>query len=245
MSKAGIITFLVAVFYFATGTIAQTNAQTPTGLQLSYPNTISAFDELPISNLQVAPVLSSSKCSSFEAPQECSQVCTGPVPVIDETDEIKAENSRPIETIEPITQEPITEDLTLSSPTITPIVEEPKSDSSILDSDKIFDLVNQYRNSVGLASFERENSVCELASARSSEIISEIASGVLHSGLYNRPLPYWIWENAKYGSNEEGTVAWWIASPIHHKSIVGDYKYSCVKCTGSYCSQLFTSFAPK
>ncbi len=119
------------------------------------------------------------------------------------------------------------------------------SDAAVLDSDKIFNLVNDYRVSQNLAPFEKNDEVCTLAQTRSTEIPAEIKNGTLHSGLYNRPLPYWIWENAKYGSNEEGTVAWWLASPLHHKSIVGDYKYSCVKCTGSYCSQLFTSFIPK
>lgn len=114
-----------------------------------------------------------------------------------------------------------------------------------LDSEKIFSLVNQYRASQGLSSFEKDDKVCELAKTRSQELVGEIANGSIHSGLYNRDLPYWIWENAKVGSNEEGTVAWWLSSPVHHQSIVGDYKYSCVQCTGSYCSELFTSFAPK
>lgn len=118
-------------------------------------------------------------------------------------------------------------------------------DNAVLDSGKIFDEVNQYRASIGLSSFEKDNSVCELARVRTLEIPSEIRTGTLHSGLYKRNLPYWVWENAKYGSNEDGTVAWWLASPIHHESIVGNYKYSCVVCTGSYCSELFTSFVPK
>lgn len=114
-----------------------------------------------------------------------------------------------------------------------------------LDSEKIFGMINDYRSKLGLTPFEEENSVCSLALTRSTEIPGEIQNGTLHSGLYNRNLPYWIWENAKYGSDEAGTVAWWLASHIHHASIIGDYKYSCVKCTNSYCSELFTSFVPK
>ncbi len=114
-----------------------------------------------------------------------------------------------------------------------------------LDSDKIFDFVNQHRAALGLIPFEREESVCQLAIARSTELSGELANGSIHSGLYGRNLPYWIWENAKVGSNEEETVAWWISSPIHYQSMIGDYKYSCVKCTGNNCSQVFTSFSPK
>lgn len=119
------------------------------------------------------------------------------------------------------------------------------SDSTILDPNKIFYLVNRFRISAGLAPFEKNDQVCELAQTRSTELAAEILNGTLHLGLYNRNLPYWIWENAKYGSDEQGIVAWWLASPLHHLSIVGDYKYSCIKCVGMYCSELFTSFAPK
>lgn len=114
-----------------------------------------------------------------------------------------------------------------------------------LDSNRIFDLVNQFRSSQGLPAFEPESSVCELAQTRSGELAGELAQGAIHSGLYNRNLPYWIWENAKVGSNEEETVNWWLGSFIHRQSILGDYKYSCVKCQGTNCSQLFTSFVSK
>lgn len=119
------------------------------------------------------------------------------------------------------------------------------SASATLDADKIFELVNQYRASHNLPPFELNDAVCELAKNRSMELGIEIAKATIHAGLYARNLPYWIWENAKAGSNEEETVAWWLASPIHRQSIVGDYKYSCVKCQGTNCSQLFTSFSPK
>ena len=132
---------------------------------------------------------------------------------------------------------------TISTP--TPLPDNQLSQIANLDSDKIFDLINQFRVSFGLTPFEREEGVCQLAQIRSTELSGELASRTLHSGLYNRNLPYWIWENAKVGSNEEETVAWWLASPVHHQSIVGDYKYSCVKCTGNTCSELFTSFVPK
>lgn len=127
----------------------------------------------------------------------------------------------------------------------TPTQSEPVHQEPSLDSDGIFDLVNQYRTSKGLTPFERENSVCELAQIRSTELAGELANGTIHSGLYNRNLPYWIWENAKVGSNEEEIVIWWLSSPLHHQSIVGDYKYSCVKCQGTNCTQLFTSFVAK
>lgn len=109
----------------------------------------------------------------------------------------------------------------------------------------IFELANKYRQSLSLPVFEKDEKLCSLAAARSTELAGELSNGVLHSGLYNRNLPYWVWENAKVGSDEEETVKWWIGSPIHNSSLVGDYKYSCVACSGTYCSQLFTSYSPK
>lgn len=114
-----------------------------------------------------------------------------------------------------------------------------------VDAGVIFDLINKYRAGLGLPPFEREDKLCSLALARSAELSNELANGTLHSGLYNRSLPYWVWENAKVGSDEQATVQWWINSPIHNASLVGDYKYSCGACSGNRCSQLFTSYSPK
>lgn len=130
-------------------------------------------------------------------------------------------------------------------PEATPTQAQNAPSGANLNSDLIFGLINQYRVSLGLAAFVTEPSVCELAQVRSAELASEVSNGTIHAGLYNRGLPYWIWENAKVGSNEEETAAWWLASSLHRQSIVGDYKFSCIKCTGNNCAQLFTSFSPK
>lgn len=126
----------------------------------------------------------------------------------------------------------------------TPFIAYAPNDA-VVDSNKIQDLINGFRTSIGLTPFLRDDNVCTLAKTRSTELAGELARGVLHSGLYNRNLPYWIWENAKVGSDEAGTVTWWLNSPIHRASIEGNYKYSCGACTGSYCSQLFTNYEPK
>lgn len=126
-----------------------------------------------------------------------------------------------------------------------PVIIQSSSEGTELNADRIFDLINQYRASLGLSAFEKNDEVCSLTQIRSTELAAELASGTVHSGLYGRNLPYWIWENAKVGSNEDEAASWWLSSSLHRKSIVGDYKFSCVKCTGNNCSQLFTSFSPK
>lgn len=116
-----------------------------------------------------------------------------------------------------------------------------------LNSDSIFDLINAHRAQLGKPAFLKEDALCSLAKTRSQELEGELfgGKGYLHSGLYNRNLPYWITEDAKWGSNEAGTVQWWLHSPIHRAAIEGDYTYSCGACNGSMCSQLFTSYTPK
>jgi uncharacterized protein YkwD len=222
MSKAGRfirIMLLVAILFFGIGATHQTNAQTLDGFTSVYSH--ACFSGKNVNSM----CLASNKNCIVPLKAEPKQIQSAVV---------LASSTTPT---------PNTQAINLpAAPTLT---SEYASDSAALDSDKIFNLVNQYRSSKGLAPFEKEDSVCSLATTRSAEIPAELSSGILHSGLYNRALPYWIWENAKIGTNEEGTVAWWLQSPIHHQSIVGDYKYSCVKCTGSACSQLFTSFVPK
>ena len=120
------------------------------------------------------------------------------------------------------------------------------AESANLNSDIILDMINAHRTKIGLTPFQKDEALCKLAATRSQELHEELfVNGNLHSGLYNRNLPYWITENAKWGSNEAGTVQWWLHSPIHRRAIEGDYVYSCGACNGTQCSQLFTSYTPK
>lgn len=120
------------------------------------------------------------------------------------------------------------------------------ADGNNNNSDIIFNLINEHRSKIGKPAFQKDEKLCKLAETRSYELHDELfITGGLHSGLYNRNLPYWITEDAKYGSNEAGTVDWWLHSPIHRKAIEGDYIYSCGACNGTQCSQLFTSYTPK
>lgn len=118
--------------------------------------------------------------------------------------------------------------------------------SAGLNADVLFELVNNYRDSIQLPRFEKEERVCKLAQERTPELYNEIfVNGNMHAGLYNRNLPYWITENMIHLQTEEGALNWWLNSSVHRNSIQGNYKYSCVACEGNSCSQLFTSFDPK
>jgi uncharacterized protein YkwD len=255
--KVGIRLFLSLAFLALIGTEdIQAQAQGPK-IQTLGVDTLSRFDisenTLPLKfDLAVSETEGTITCIPMESDTPVCTNNTTPlcIPVIKENEgeakAIIAQNLIPQPTIAEVAEVNSTPEAEITPiPTMIPLQDKYAPADAVLDTGKIFGLVNQYRASLGLPPFEQVEKVCELAQTRSSEIIAEIGNGTLHSGLYNRPLPYWIFENAKYGSNEEGTVAWWLASPIHHHSIVSDYKYSCVRCTGSYCTQLFTSFSPK
>ncbi len=243
MSKVGRIMLLVIALVVFAGATLDTQAKTPKESALTKTSDLAVINEGKCSSYLVSSSVceaNSQSCSEAIEPVMHRQIQSSSLTITKPND---LSNTTIESNVATISQESVqTENAT---PTMAPLESKIAPDDAVLDSEKIFSLVNQYRSSRGLAPFEQDAQVCSLAETRSREIVSEISSGVLHSGLYNRNLPYWIWENAKYGSNEEGTVAWWLASPIHHQSIVGDYKYSCVKCNGSYCAQLFTSFVPK
>lgn len=123
-----------------------------------------------------------------------------------------------------------------------PHPEEPKA---TLSADTLFDMVNEYRMGFGLIKFEKEESVCKVANERAAELPGEFNNRTLHRGLYLKDLPYFITENAIYARSEDFAFHWWIKSSIHRGQLLSDYKYSCIKCNGRACSQLFTNFTPK
>lgn len=124
-------------------------------------------------------------------------------------------------------------------------VSQTHSPSGELNTETIFNLINDHRRAIGLAPFEKDQKLCDIAISRIPELPQEAASGNYHHGLYARALPYWITENMKYGSDEAGTVIWWLNSPIHRAAMEGDYRYSCGASVGDIAIELFTNWSPK
>jgi uncharacterized protein YkwD len=134
------------------------------------------------------------------------------------------------------------------APTETPvpiITTAPSTNAGGLDAEKLFSMSNAYRQSHGLAPFQKDDRSCSLAASRAPEINGEVASGTMHSGLRARALPYWNSENIITMNSEEAAFNWWINDKIHHDAIVGNYTYSCVACSGNACAQEFTNFQAK
>lgn len=146
------------------------------------------------------------------------------------------------------------------SPTTTPSTQNQKSETTNLNSETkpsgskpsslnpeiLFVLINNHRKEIGKPDFEKDSRLCSLAVERGPELSDEIfVNHNVHSGLYNRNLPYWITENMASYASEEQIFNWWMGSTIHKKAIESDNKYSCGECWGNSCAQLFTSWVPK
>lgn len=135
---------------------------------------------------------------------------------------------------------PTDEPTSLATPSSSPALTQTGLKAGVL-----FDLINQHRSKLGLPSFEKEDKICALAQSRAPQLEAEFASGRLHSGFYNKHLPYRASENVIQMKTEEQALNWWLHSPVHRAAIEGDYQYSCISCSGSSCSEVFTSFSPK
>ncbi len=119
------------------------------------------------------------------------------------------------------------------------------SNPSGLNADILFQMVNDYRASKGLPTFQKDEKSCSLAASRAPEVEQEVASGTMHSGLRARNLPYWNTENIISMRNETEAFNWWINDQIHKEAIESNNTYSCMSCSGNSCAEEFTNYQPK
>lgn len=244
MSKAGLTAFLSLIIFITSGIAHKTYAQKL--LKLPDTETFASFH--CESSLTQKLVVLSANCEQKTVSQEERSL------------KVEAQTIHEISyATEPTTFAPTP--TIFETPTVTPVQTAtpptpvanqgavdnlPADKTENLNTDLIFDLTNAHRTSIGKPLFQKDAALCQLAQIRSTELYDELfVKGGLHSGLYNRNLPYLVVENAKYGSNEAGTLRWWLNSPVHRASIENNYTYSCVACVGTQCSQLFTSYTPR
>lgn len=243
MSKAGLTILLTLVVFLLTGASHKTYARE--GITLPSPTLTNNLCDSPLTQKLVALT---SQCGLKTIAQnensvknEAKQIRT-----IAYTTEPTTFVPTPTLIVEPTGAEPTVTQTPSIAPAQVPADNLSATQPTNLNSDLILELINAHRATIGKPAFLKDAALCQLAQTRSTELYSELfVKGGLHSGLYNRNLPYWVTENAKYGSNEAGTVQWWLNSPIHRSAIEGDHVYSCGACQGTQCSQLFTSYTPK
>jgi uncharacterized protein YkwD len=249
MSTAGKIVLLVPLIFFGSGALSQLHAQEKiTPLPILVPQ-----NSTSCTSLNNYLVTEDSTCTNTKLSQVEVAVKAQAQTNFDSENEFSYSLESAYYVPPPTTPTPTIASPTPIQPTETVAVTAQTPQDMVpaegpnLNSDMIFDMINQHRASIGKPPFQKDEALCSLAQTRATELHGELfeGKGALHSGLYNRNLPYWITEDAKWGSNEAGTVDWWLHSPIHRAAIEGDYTYSCGACQGSQCSQLFTSYTPK
>jgi uncharacterized protein YkwD len=146
----------------------------------------------------------------------------------------------------PATSDALLQSTNYVQSTPQPATSAPTSSGSVLNADVLFNMVNAYRSSIGLASFQKDERICSVAASRGPELDNEIyVTHTMHAGFYARNLPYWATENMISMQTEQQALDWWLHSPVHRAAIEGDYKYACTGCYGRSCDMIFTNFSPK
>lgn len=115
-----------------------------------------------------------------------------------------------------------------------------------LDSSILFSLVNEYRTQYNLTPFIEDERICSIAQNRAPQLYEEIlGNSWMHKGFKELELSYWATENIIYEFTEQKALNWWKNSPIHNSALLGNYQYSCVRCQGNTCAEIFTNFQEK
>ncbi len=140
------------------------------------------------------------------------------------------------------TSEPVAQVAIETTP--EPLVQPQEEKAHSLNPEVILSLINEKRAQANLAPLEKDEKVCEVANLRAPELSGELAKGQLHAGFYGRHLPYPAAENVIYMRSEEAAVDWWMNSSVHRRQLLGDYKYTCVACSGESCTEIFAN-SPK
>lgn len=121
----------------------------------------------------------------------------------------------------------------IPTPTLTP-TPTPIPRPKVLDGGRLFNLVNEYRTSLGLSTLLWYHPLCEYAKERSLEIEQdfsheEFAKDATSGGLLTVcPGCEGFAENLAYGfQTEEAALQGWINSPGHKKILEGDWNVAC------------------
>lgn len=123
--------------------------------------------------------------------------------------------------------------------TTTPI---PSPTPFIFSEKKLWSLVNEWRISQNLSSYTEDQRLCNLTEIRLKETSSDNSHNGFwkhindfpHNGLAENLTSDYIFEESSLGG--------WLNSPPHRKTLEDNYKYSCLKCLGDRCVQLFANF---
>lgn len=114
-------------------------------------------------------------------------------------------------------------------------------DVANLDEEKLWNLVQDWRESQGLARYIKSDELCRIAEDRAEDQKNGLDN---HAGFKAKyySYPYVLSENCAVSSNEKRILGGWLNSPPHLAALQKPYTHSCIKTKGRYAVQIFSSF---
>ena len=114
-----------------------------------------------------------------------------------------------------------------------------------LDASTLYSLIQKWRADNGLNQYETAEGLCKIASLR----LEQVKEDWSHSQFQGN----WTWEYtkmARVGENlakdytfEGLLLIDWLKSPTHRANLDDkNFDYSCIRCSGTYCVQMFGSY---
>lgn len=114
--------------------------------------------------------------------------------------------------------------------------------STTFSQSKLWDLINEFQINHSDRSYIQTPKVCAFAEKRIVETRTEWS----HAGFYNHLQEFTytkLGENIIKGyASEKATLQAWLASPSHRKNLTDAYRFSCLRCEGNRCVQIFADF---
>jgi uncharacterized protein YkwD len=164
----------------------------------------------------------------------------------DKSETINSDNKESAEKTEPkASEKPKSEELKKEEIKSPEPSSSPVSIAGGSNADILFQMTNDHRSKIGKPALEKDERLCKIAEGRAPQVNGELSSGNLHKGFKELNLPYWATENiAAYATMKEN-FNFLVTDYIHKKAIESDAKYSCTACSGTSCSQIFSSFVSK
>ena len=119
-----------------------------------------------------------------------------------------------------------------------------QNESLSIDSDKLLSLIQNWRKDQGLSEFVENAQLCRVAEDRVLDGFDDHEG--LHLKLKNGDYNFLgekvlLSENITTGLFPQDALNNWLDSPPHKEALMDDYKYTCVRCEGLYCVQIFSN----
>lgn len=107
------------------------------------------------------------------------------------------------------------------------------------DKIELFNIVNKWRQSLGLTPYVESEFLCSVAETRIGEIKTHFSHGLFDADRFCDQICY-LGENlSRVKNNSTEVLSEWLASKPHKKLLEGDFTHTCIATDGEYVVQIF------